>query len=82
MQTKPFRIGTRGSPLALAQTRMTRAALARLGHIVETKDDGELHGEFASPACVGRNPLGVRCNSRAPARSSSAASRRHGAPPA
>ncbi|RVP05716.1 hydroxymethylbilane synthase, partial [Sinorhizobium meliloti] len=28
MQTKPFRIGTRGSPLAMAQTHETRDRLA------------------------------------------------------
>lgn len=35
MTVKSLRIGTRGSPLALAQTRMTRAALARAHGVTE-----------------------------------------------
>ena len=35
MQTKPFRIGTRGSPLALAQTKMTRSLLAGAHQVAE-----------------------------------------------
>lgn len=39
MQSRPFTIGTRGSPLALAQTRMVRDGLARLHGLKESDID-------------------------------------------